>query len=106
MKRIERCSSEPEGLSVSCRCEHIDRIPNASLFEKAVKACEYRHGHASREASLNSRGHRIRFEWQQRPGEIGCNWQPFNFAPRSGDHGRIHFDFNRLLPLVREDVPE
>src|ERR1700687_6526435 len=70
MERIERRHTKMERLSRGCRCEQVDRIPNAPLLEKTVKACECRHGHAASQPTFYPRRHWIRFEWQQRPGKL------------------------------------
>src|SRR5258708_7148026 len=106
MESTERTRPQLDRLSIGCRREQVDRIPNASLFEETVKACEYRHGHAAREASSNSRRNRIGFEWKQRPGEVWRHRQSFDFAPESRDYGRFLSNFDRLFLLVREDIPE
>ena len=53
MERIERRRSELEGLCIASRREQVDRIPNTTLLQKAVKACAHCHGDASREASFH-----------------------------------------------------
>src|SRR5216683_63710 len=106
VERIERCCPKLEGLSVGCRCKQVDRIPNASLFEETVKACEYRHGHAACQPAFNSCRNRIGFERKQGPREVWCNRKPFDFASRSRDYGRFLSNFDRLFLLVWEDIPE
>src|SRR6202795_5175131 len=106
IERTERCRAQLEGLSIGGRCEQIDRIPDATLLEKSVKACEDRHGHAASEATFDSCRHRIRFEWKQSPREFRCYREPFHFTPGSRDRGHFRFGFNRLLFLVREDISE
>src|SRR5712692_1190784 len=106
MERTERCRPELERLSIARRCEQVDRIPNALLLEKTVKACEHCHGNAARQPTSNPCRHRIGFEWKQRSGEFWRYWQPFDFAPESRDDRHFLSDLNRLFVLSREDIPE
>src|ERR1700693_4590103 len=89
VKCTERYRPELEGLSVNCRCEQIDRIPNATLLEKSIKACEYRHGHATVQPTFNSCRYWIRLKWKESPGQFWCYRQPFDFAAESRDRGDI-----------------
>src|SRR5580693_6835489 len=106
MERIERRRSEAEELRIGGRCQQIDRIPDASLFEQSVKACEYGHGHTSSEAAFDSCRNWIRFQWQQRTGEFWCHREPFDFAPGSSDDGHFRRDSNHFLLLGRENIAE
>src|SRR5580692_133851 len=105
MERIERRRSEPEELRIGGRCQQIDRIPDASLFDQSVEACEYCHGHTSSEATFDSCRNWIRFQWQQRAGELWRHREPFDFAPRSSsDEWYFRGDSKYFFLLLREDI--
>src|SRR5579862_9496873 len=91
---------------VDRRGQQVDRIPNASMLQQTVKACQHRHGHAACEAPFNSCGYRIYFEWEQRPGKFWRHEQPFDFPAGWNNRGRFRFDLYYLFLFKRENLPE
>src|ERR1700722_20175870 len=105
VESIERRRSEPEEFRIGGRGEQIDRIPDASLFEQSLEACEDAHGHTPSEATFDSCRNWIRFQWRQRPGELWRHREPFDFAPRSSsDEWYFRGDSKYFFLLLREDI--
>src|ERR1700722_16208910 len=106
MKRVERIQIEMVGMSGGRRCQQINRIPNASLFNKTVKACERRHGHAASQPASYPRCHRVNFKWKQGPGGVWRHRQSFDFMAGSSDGGQFLSDFHGFLLFMWKDFAE
>src|ERR1700688_5332024 len=102
MKRIQLGGAELKRLRIDSGGKEVDGIPDASGFERSVRASKHAHRYCPGDATLDASRYRVGFQGKPYTEEFGCDGHALYNAALCCD--AVFFEHERygLFVLVRK----